>query len=90
MRKNLQIMFIQRKCRIILKFGTVFSFTIFTEIINDFEPKTIDEGMIGLKRKSIQVAWTSLARCEVFVLVVQIFEDVKPIGYNWVLLRKHN
>lgn len=63
-------MFIQRKCRIILKFGTIFSFTIFTEIINDFEPKTIDEGMIGLKRKNIQVAWTSLARCEVFVLVV--------------------
>ena len=33
---------------------------------------------------------TSLAKREVFGPVVQTPKDVKPVGYKWVFVRKHN
>ena len=33
---------------------------------------------------------TSSAKREIFGLVVQTPEDVKPVGYKWVFVRKRN
>ena len=40
--------------------------------------------------KAIQAELNSLTKREVFLPVVQTLEDVKPIGYKWVFVRKHN
>lgn len=33
---------------------------------------------------------TSLAKQEIFRLIVQTPKDVKPVGYKWIFVRKHN
>lgn len=61
---------------------------------NDFEPKTIDECRQRHDwpqwKETIQAELTSLAKCEVFGPVLLTPKDVKPVGYKWVFVRKHN
>ena len=38
----------------------------------------------------MQAKLNSLTKQEVFGPVVQIPEDVKPVGYKWVFVRKRN
>ena len=38
----------------------------------------------------MQAELNSLTKQEVFGPVVQTLEDVKPVGYKWVFVRKHN
>ena len=72
----------------------VFSYTVATEITNDFEPQTVDECRQRHDwpkwKEAIQAELTSLAKREVFGPVVQTPEDVKPVGYKWVFVRKRN
>lgn len=72
----------------------MFAFTVPTDIVNDYEPQTIDEYWLKhdwLKWKEvIKAELTSLAKCEVFRPVVQTPKDVKIVRYKWVLVRKHN
>lgn len=51
----------------------------------------IDRNIIGLSgKKTIQTQLTSLIKHEVFKLIVQTHEGVKPVRYKWVFERKHN
>ena len=38
----------------------------------------------------MQAELNSLTKREVFLPIVQTLEDVKPIGYKWVFVQKHN
>ena len=38
----------------------------------------------------IQAELNSFAKCKVFGPVVLTHEDIKPIGYKWVFVRKRN
>ena len=73
----------------------VLSYAIAIEIMNDeFEPHSVDECRQRhdwLKQEeAIQAELTSLAKCNVFGLVIQTLENVKPVGYKWVFTRKQN
>jgi hypothetical protein len=41
-------------------------------------------------KEAIQEELTSLAKRKVFGPIVQTPEDVKPVGYKWVFIRKRN
>ena len=41
-------------------------------------------------KEAIQVELGSLVKCKVFELVVPTPNDVKPLGYKWVFVRKRN
>ena len=41
-------------------------------------------------KEAIHVELNSLTKREVFGLVVQTPEDVKPVGYKWVFVQKRN
>ena len=75
----------------------VFAYKIALDIINkseDYEPKFVEE----CRRKQGWSKWkdaihaelNSLAKQEVFELIVQTPEDVKSIGCKWVFVRKRN
>lgn len=72
----------------------LFSFTIAIDITNDFEPQNIGESKQrhdwSQGTEAIQVELTSLAKQEIFRLVVQTPKDVKPVGYKWIFVRKYN
>ena len=75
----------------------VFGFVVATEILNendDHEPRSVDECHSkhdwSKWKEAIQVELDSLAKCQVFGLVVPTPNDVKPVGYKWVFVRKHD
>ncbi|KAL5809036.1 hypothetical protein ACOSQ3_029727 [Xanthoceras sorbifolium] len=73
----------------------IFSYTVATEIINDdYEPHGIDDCRQRHDwpkwKEAIQAELNSLAKREVFGPVVQTPEDIKPVGYKWVFVRKRN
>ena len=41
-------------------------------------------------KESIQTELKSLAKREVFGPVVQTPKDIKPVGYQWIFVRKQN
>ncbi|RVW79949.1 Retrovirus-related Pol polyprotein from transposon TNT 1-94 [Vitis vinifera] len=64
-------------------------------IRNDEDPnhemwKNVDIEMIGQNGKKLYRELNSLTKREVFGPVVQTPEDVKPVGYKWVFVRKRN
>ena len=73
----------------------IFSFAVATEImIDDSEPHTVDECRQRYDwpkwKEAILAELASLAKRKVFGPVVQTPEDVKPVGYKWVFVRKRN
>ena len=73
----------------------LFTYPVATEIINDdHEPHSISECQQRHDwpkwKEAIQIELTSLAKREVFGPIVQTPEDVKPVGYKWVFVRKRN
>ena len=73
----------------------VFSYTVATEIINDdYEPHNLDDCRQRSDwpkwKEAIQTELTSLAKREVFGSIIQTPENVKPVGYKWVFIRKRN
>ena len=61
---------------------------------DDHEPRSVDECRSkndwSKWKEAIQVELDSLAKCKVFGPVVQTPNDVKPVGYKWVFVRKRN
>ena len=41
-------------------------------------------------KEAIQIELKSLAKREVFRLVVETPKDIKPLGYRWIFARKRN
>ena len=73
----------------------VFSYTVATEIINDdYEPHNLDDCRQRSDwpkwKEAIQTELTSMAKREVFGSIIQTPENVKPVGYKWVFVRKRN
>ena len=74
----------------------IFSFAVATEILNDddFEPRTMAECKQRHDwpkwEEAIQIELASLAKRQVFGPVVPTPEDVQPVGYKWVFVRKRN
>ena len=75
----------------------VFCFSVATEILkedDDHEPCSVDECRSkhdwSKWKEEIQVELDSLAKRKVFGSVVQTPNDVKPIGYKWLFVRKRN
>ena len=60
----------------------------------DPEPQNVEECRHGNDwakwKEAMQAKLNSLTKREVFRLVVQTLEDVKPIGYKWVFVQKNN
>ncbi|GKV50529.1 hypothetical protein SLEP1_g57232 [Rubroshorea leprosula] len=75
----------------------VFAFAIANDIVNeneDLEPKSIEEcqqrGDWPKWKDAIQAELKSLEKRQVFGPIVQTPNDVKPVGYKWVFVRKRN
>ena len=73
----------------------IFSYTVATEILNDdYEPHNLNDCRQRSDwpkwKKAIQVELASLTKRKVFGPIVQTPEDVKPVGYKWVFVRKRN
>ena len=75
----------------------VFCFAVATEILkedDDHEPRSVDECRNkhdwSKWKEAIQVELDSLAKRKVFGPVVPTPNDVKPVGYKWVFVRKRN
>ena len=71
----------------------MFAFSVAHEIIhNDYEPRSIIEcrqRQDWLKwEKAIQTELSSLAKRDVFGLITRTPNNVKPVGYKWVFVRK--
>jgi len=77
--------------------SAIFAFKVALEITRsdeDPKPQSIEQ----CRRRNdwpkwkdvIQAELRSLEKSKVFGLVVYMLEDVKPVGYNWVFVRKHN
>lgn len=71
----------------------IFSYNISFDIINeneDFEPNSIEEcrriNDWPKWKEAIHAELNSLAKREIFGLVVQTPEEVKPVGYKWVFV----
>ena len=60
----------------------------------DLEPRNVEECQHRNDwpkwKEVMQVELNSLTKQEVFGPIVQTPEDVKPIRYKWVFVRKHN
>ena len=41
-------------------------------------------------KETIQIELNSLTKWEIFGPILQTLEGVKPIGYKWVFIQKHN
>ncbi|KAK0606152.1 hypothetical protein LWI29_034632 [Acer saccharum] len=73
----------------------IFLYTVATEILNnDCEPHNLDDCRQRSDwpkwKEAIQAELTSLTKRKVFGPIVQTPEDVKPVGYKWVFVRKRN
>ena len=75
----------------------VFCFAVATKILkedDDHEPRSVDEchskNDWSKWKEAIQVELDSPAKCKVFGSIVPTPNDVKPVGYKWVFVRKHN
>ena len=75
----------------------VFFFAVATEILkedDDHEPRSLDECRSkhdwSKWKEAIEVELDSLAKHKEFRPVVPTPNDVKPVGYKWVFVRKHN
>ena len=69
-----------------------FSFQVAMYIISndeDQEPQNMNECWSKWK-EAIQTELKSLAKREVFGPVVQTPKDIKPVGYQWIFIRKRN
>ena len=73
-----------------------FAYSIATDIIlsDDIEPRSVDECRCRTDwsnwKQAIQVELDSLAKRKVFGPIVPTPQRVKPVGYKWVFVRKHN
>ena len=77
--------------------NNIFAFQVASDIISndeDPEPRNVEEcrhrNDWSKWKEVIQAELNSLTKREVFRPVVQTLEDVKPVGYKWVFVRKHN
>ncbi|RVW14192.1 Copia protein [Vitis vinifera] len=77
--------------------NNIFAFQVASDIIRndeDPEPRNVEECRHRNDwpkwKEAIQVELNSLTKREVFGPVVQTPEDVKPVGYKWVFVRKRN
>ena len=77
--------------------NNIFTFQVASDIIRnneDLKPQNVEEYRHRNDwpkwKEAIQVELNSLKKCEVFGPVVQTPEDVKPVGYKWVFVRKRN
>ena len=75
----------------------VFCFAVATKILkedDDHEPRSVDECRSkhdwSKWKEAIKIALDSLAKRKVFGPVVPTPNDVKPLGYKWVFVRKCN
>ncbi|GLT35869.1 hypothetical protein SLA2020_102850 [Shorea laevis] len=75
----------------------VFAFAIANDIVNengDLEPKSIEECQQRSDwpkwKDAIQAKLKSLEKRQVFGSIVQTSNNVKPVGYKWVFVRKRN
>ena len=73
----------------------MFAFSIANEIINDdYEPRSITECRQRQDwpkwKEAIQVELASLEKRDVFGPVARTPENVIPVGYKWVFVRKRN
>ena len=75
----------------------VFFFAVAIEILkqdDDHEPRSVDECHSkhdwSKWKEAIQVELNSLVKRKVFGPVVPTPNDVKPVGYKWVFVRKRN
>jgi hypothetical protein len=75
----------------------IFSFKVAFDITksnDDIEPQSVEEcrrrNDWSMWKEAIQAELNSLAKREVFGLVVQTPEGVSPVGYKWVFVRKRN
>ena len=73
----------------------MFAFSIANEIIyDDYEPRSITECCLRQDwpkwEEAIQVELASLAKRDVFRLVARTPENIIPVGYKWVFVRKWN
>ncbi|RTK79942.1 hypothetical protein DRJ71_16805, partial [Enterococcus faecalis] len=75
----------------------IFAYNVALNIMNeskDLEPRTVEEcrQMNDWPKweEAMKAELDSLAKCEVFGPVVRTPEDVKPVGYRWVFVRKRN
>ena len=82
-------------CEIII--DNIFAFQVAMDIMRndkDHEPKTMDECRKRNDwpkwKEAIQIELNSLAKQEVFGLVVQTPGVIKLVGYKWVFVRKRN
>lgn len=73
----------------------IFSYTMAIDVMNDnedYEPKSVEE----CRRRSDWLQWKDAIHAElesfakVFGPIVKTPEDVKPVGYKWVFIRKRN
>ena len=77
--------------------NNIFAFQVASDIIRndeDPEPRNVEECRHRndwlIWKEVLQAELNSLIKREVFRPVVQTLEDVKPVGYKWVFVRKHN
>ncbi|RVW17511.1 Retrovirus-related Pol polyprotein from transposon TNT 1-94 [Vitis vinifera] len=77
--------------------NNIFAFQVASDIIRndeDPEPRNVEECRHRNDwpkwKEAIQAELNSLTKREVFGPVVQTPEDVKPVGYKWVFVRKRN
>ena len=75
----------------------IFAYAIALDVIKeseDIEPNSIEQcrqiNDWPKWKETIQAKLNSLAKCEVFGLVVWTPEGVIPVGYKWVFVRKRN
>ena len=75
----------------------VFFFAVATEILkedDDHEPRSVDECRSKRDwskwKEAIKVEFDSLAKRKVFGPIVPTPNDVRPVGYKWVFVRKRN
>ena len=77
--------------------NNIFAFQVASGVIRndeDPEPQNMEECWHRNDwpkwKEAIQAELNSLTKREVFLPIVQTLEDVKPIGYKWVFVQKHN
>ena len=73
----------------------MFAFLVANEIINDtYESRSITECRQRQDwpkwKEAIQAELASLAKRDVFGPVARTLENVTPVGYKWVFVRKRN
>ena len=72
----------------------MFAFSVAHEIMHDYEPRSIIECHQRQDRpkweEAIKIELSSLAKRDVFGPIARIPDNIKPVGYKWVLVRKRN